>query len=120
MAVWGTRFTRAALAAAMSLGLLTGMGCGATAGRTPAGPGPASDSGTVAGAALAGTEELNVLYTAAIRKSAVVTRGDALPLVPLVPGPDGTVTVTTWAGCRGTGAQNRCGSYAAPSSVTLH
>ncbi|HEX7549709.1 MAG TPA: hypothetical protein VF579_03960, partial [Candidatus Methylomirabilis sp.] len=120
MAMWGTRFTRAAFAAAMSLSLFILMGCGGAAGRTPAGPVPAPDSVKVSGAALAGKDDLSVLYNEAILNSAVVTLGDELPLVPLMPGPDGTVTVTTWAGCRGAGAQNRCGSYAAPGSVTLN
>lgn len=61
---------------------------------------------------------LDALYAAAIRQSAVVAPGDLLPLRPLVPGPDGTVTVTTWAACRGDGAPNKCGSYV-PGDVTL-
>ena len=119
MAMWGTRFTRAALVAAMSLACLTLMGCGAAVRHPPAGLGSAADSGTVSGAAPTGKDNLSVLYNQAILNSAVVTLGDEFPLVPLTPGPDGTFTVTTWAGCRGEGAQNRCGSYVAPGSITL-
>jgi hypothetical protein len=61
---------------------------------------------------------LDALYAAAIRQSAVVAPGDILPLRPLTPGPDGTVTLTTWAACRGDGGPNKCGSYV-PGDVTL-
>jgi hypothetical protein len=61
---------------------------------------------------------LDALYSAAIRQSAVVTPDDVLPLRPLVAGPGGTVTMTTWASCRGEGGANKCGSYA-PGPVTL-
>ena len=62
--------------------------------------------------------QLDAIYIDSIRRSAVVSPGDARPLVPLLPGPDGTVTVTTWAFCRGAGAVGRCGSYV-PGPIRL-
>ena len=62
--------------------------------------------------------QLDAIYVDAIRRSAVVAPDDVLPLRPLVAGPDGTVTMTTWAYCRGEGGASKCGSYV-PGRVTL-
>ena len=61
---------------------------------------------------------LNAVYADAIRRSAVVEEGDALPLTPLVAGADGMVRVATWSRCPGAAALNRCGSFA-PGPVTV-
>ena len=63
-------------------------------------------------------EQLDALYSEAIRRSAVVSPADVLPLRPLTPGPDGNVTVTTWAFCLANAGPDRCDSYA-PGRVTL-
>ena len=62
--------------------------------------------------------QLDALYSDAIRKSAVVTPADILELRPLAAGPDGRVTVTTWAGCGAEAGPNRCRSYV-PGALTL-
>jgi hypothetical protein len=88
---------------AISLSFSIFIGCGAVRGGASKRAGAASVSTTV--------DELNALYVEAIRRSAVVTPDDALRLVPLVAGPDGTVTVTTWADCKGRAAANQCSSH---------
>jgi hypothetical protein len=95
---------------AISLSLVISMGCDPARRANSRRAGAISESVT--------TDDLNALYAEAIRRSAVVTPDDALPLVPLVAAPDGTVTVTTWADCRGAGAPNQCGGHA-PGRVTL-
>lgn len=119
MPIGRTRFARAAPTAAMSLSLFSLLGCGTAAERAPAPSVPVSEPARPSSEVVAGKEDLNALYNESIVKSATVTPGDGLPLVPLVPGPDGTFTVTTWAKCRGEGTHDRCGSYVAQSSVIL-
>ena len=61
---------------------------------------------------------LDALYYDAIRKSAIVEPADILPLRPLVADADGSVIVTTWAGCGNEAGPNRCRSYV-PGAATL-
>lgn len=105
MALDRPRFAPSALAAVTSFAALAPLGCGAATERAPS--------------TAAGKDDLNALYDEAIHEAAVFAPGDELQLVPLAPGADGTFTVTTWAGCRGAGAPNRCGSYVPATSVTL-
>jgi hypothetical protein len=92
----------------VTAGLVTSAACGA--GNRPPRAAPATSNYDVA--------RLNALYADAIRRSAVVEAGDALPLTPLVAGPDGMVRVATWSRCPGAAAENRCGSFV-PGPVTL-
>jgi hypothetical protein len=74
---------------------------------------------TAAAPAPAKPADFGVLYGEAIARSAVVTPAAARKLVPLVPDAKGAFTVTTWAGCRGDGGPNKCGSYVAGQAVTV-
>jgi hypothetical protein len=93
---------------AISLSLMTLLACGASriSGTRRAGTVPDAETRDDLKA-----DDLNALYADAIRRSAVISPEDALPLVPLVAGPDGTVTVTTWADCAGAGGPTRCGRH---------
>ena len=88
--------------AAILVSLVSITACGAAA-RSAASGAPRAEAASLA--------ILDALYADAIRNSAVVQPDDVQPLRPLVAGPDGTVTVTTWASCRGAGGAGSCGSY---------
>lgn len=91
--------------------LFGAMGCTASASITPQPVTPAP--------APVVEKSLETIYNEAIDDSAVVSPGEELDLSPLKADADGTFTVTTWAGCRGDGAPNKCGAYVAQGSVTL-
>jgi hypothetical protein len=122
--------TQAASAAAMILSSVLLGGCVAESGARPTSPtgGPPAPAPTcpetapTAAPTATGvpvTPNVGTLYNEAISTSAVVTPGAALPLVPLKPDAKGTFTVTTWAGCRGDGGPNKCGSYVAQQTVNV-
>ena len=95
-------------AVTITCALTSAAGCGTTmraGGATPQAPSPS-------------LAQLDAIYVDAIRRAAVVAPDDVLTLRPLVAAADGTVTVTTWAFCRGAGGANRCGDYV-PGRVTL-